>query len=101
MADQPSKNLVLKWNQLALDAIKYTKTSPPLAARALAMLHTGMYDAWSVFDPRAVSTITALFIPQPGCKGHEHEQKAYSYAAFRILTDLFCLALPPEHKNMF
>lgn len=101
MSGHHLKNLVLQWNQSALDAIQYTKTSPPLAARALAMLHTAMYDAWSVYDPCAVSTTTALYIPQPGCKGIEYEQKAYSYAAYRVLTDLFCLQLPAEHKNIF
>ena len=50
------KPLVVQWNQLTLDAIRCTKTSPPLAARALAMVHTAMYDAWSVYDECSISS---------------------------------------------
>jgi len=46
MSERMLKPISLHWNQLALEAIKYTQTSPPLAARALAMVHTSMYDAW-------------------------------------------------------
>lgn len=37
---KPSGNVVLRWNQVALDAIRTTRTSPPIAARALAVTHT-------------------------------------------------------------
>lgn len=97
------KILTLQWNQLALDAIKYSCTSPPLAARALAMVHTAMYDAWSVYQDCNISTGTALYIKirdEENCK-KENQHKAFSYAAFRVLTELFWLGLPPSHKNMF
>jgi hypothetical protein len=97
------KPLALQWNQLALDAIKYTRTSPPLAARALAMLHTAMYDAWSVYKKSAISTTTAQLIKvldaQMATK--ENIRKTFSYAAYRVSMDLFWLVLPPENKNMF
>ena len=48
MSDKKILPLAIRWNQATLDAIKYTATSPPLAARALAMVHTAMYNAWSV-----------------------------------------------------
>ncbi len=101
MSEQ-SKPLSLRWNQLTLDAIKYTKTSPPLAARALAMVHTAMYDAWSVYNKTAISTTTAMYIkiPYESCTKDER-RKAYSFAAYRVLTELFWLALPPKHKDMF
>ena len=57
-----TKPLPLQWNQLTLDAIKFTNTSPPLAARALAMVHTAMYDGWSVYNKCAFSTTTARYI---------------------------------------
>ncbi len=65
MACDPNKPISLQWNQLILDAIKYTQTSPPLAARALAMTHTAMYDAWSVYNSKAISSHTALYIKAP------------------------------------
>jgi hypothetical protein len=103
MSDKNSKPLSLQWNQLTLDAIKYTKTSPPLAARALAMVHTAMYDAWSVYDDCAISVHTALYIKfkeEKDCT-KENKRKAFSYAAYRVLMELFWLALPPKNKSMF
>ena len=96
------KTLALQWNQLTLDAIQFTKTSPPLAARALAMVYTAMYDAWSVYDKSAISTVTALYLKQPPehCI-RENSRKAFSFAAYRVLTHLFWLPLPPENKNIF
>ncbi|MBK9983968.1 MAG: phosphoesterase [Saprospiraceae bacterium] len=96
------KTLTLQWNQLTLDAIKYTKSSPPVATRALAMVHTAMYDAWSVYDKVAISTTTALYIKakKDQCS-KENVRKSFSYAAYRVLTELFWLKLPPENKNLF
>lgn len=102
MPPNQSKPLALQWNQLTLDAIKLTRTSPPLAARALAMVHTAMYDAWSVYSKCAFSTTTARYIKrhEEGC-GENEIEKTFSYAAYRVLTDLFWLALPAENRNMF
>lgn len=103
MSEQKPKPLVLRWNQLTLDAIKYTKTSPPLAARALAMVHTAIYDAWSVYDESMISTHTARYIKiteEKDCT-KENKLKAFSFAAYRVLMELFWLCLPPQNKNMF
>ena len=103
MPDPKSKPITLQWNQLTLDAIKYTKTSPPLAARVLAMVHTAMFDAWSVYQEKAVSTSTALYIKvkdEENCT-KENKRKAFSYAAYMVLSDCFWLALPAQYKNMF
>ena len=37
-------DVVTDWNETALNAIKIDKTAPPKAARALAILHTSIYD---------------------------------------------------------
>lgn len=103
MSDKNSSPLVIQWNQLILEAIKCTRTSPPLAARALAMVHTAMYDAWSVYSEQAVSTSTAMYIKildEKNCH-KENIQKAFSYAAYRVLMNLFFCVLPPKNKNMF
>lgn len=39
-----------QWNRLACDAIHYNDLPPMVAARALAMLHTAMYDAWTNYN---------------------------------------------------
>ena len=67
----------------------------------LAMLHTAMYDAWSVYDKRAISTTTAKLIKRYQDCGDDDVPKAISYAAFRVLTHCFWASLPPEHRNMF
>jgi len=36
---------VLDWNEALLDAVRVDKTAPPVAARAMAMVHTAVYDA--------------------------------------------------------
>ena len=50
-------SVVLAWNQQVLDSIKETKTGPTIAARALAVVHTAIYDAWAAYDPVAVPTM--------------------------------------------
>lgn len=95
--------LPLQWNQLILEAIRCSSTSHPLAVRALAMVHTAMYDVWSVFDNCAISTSTVSLINilnSHSCT-RENIQKVYSYAAFRVLRELFRLALPPENRSFF
>lgn len=99
MSEQSS--LAVRWNKLALSAIKYTNTSPPLAARVLAMLHTAMYDAWSVYDKQAISTTTARYIKRHHDCGEDDVPKAISYAAYRVLAHCFWIVLPGEHRNMF
>jgi len=95
------KPLALQWNQLTLDAIKITNTSPPIAARALAMVHTAMYDGWSVYNKCAFSATTSRYIKRydENCSEKEME-KTISYAAYGVLTHLFWLALPAENRNM-
>ena len=51
-----AETLVVRWNSAALQAIRNSQTSPPVAARTLAMLHTAMYDAWAAYDESAMGT---------------------------------------------
>lgn len=99
---QPSK--VHLWNRLVCDAIHYVGMPPTIAARALAMVHTAMYDAWTNYNIGGceVSTTTGNRFQQPDymCTV-ENRERAYSHAAFTIAQDLFWLQLPPEKKNMF
>ena len=49
-------NLVLVWNEETLEAIRKLPPAPTVAARALAIVHTAIYDAWAAYDPLAVGT---------------------------------------------
>jgi hypothetical protein len=93
--------LTVRWNQLALRAIAATNTSPPLAARQLALLHTAIFDAWSVYDQKAISTSTARYIKRHQDCSEGDMPTAISYAAFRVLTYGFWTAMPADDKNMF
>jgi hypothetical protein len=94
--------LVTHWNALILEAIKATSTPPPRAARALAMVHTAMYDAWTAYRPCEISTTTASLLKRPLSKNDKKDaRKAYSYAAYRVLTAIFWCDLPAEQKDMF
>jgi len=58
-------SVVLAWNQQVLDTIVTTKTGPTIAARALAVVHTAIYDAWAAYDPVAVGTRLGSNLRQP------------------------------------
>lgn len=44
-------DVVLDWNQQLLSAVAATSTSPPMASRAMAMVHTAVYDAVNSVNP--------------------------------------------------
>src|SRR5262245_19172118 len=48
--------IVVDWNQAALAEVRLSKLGPPMVARALAIAHTCMYDAWAAYDKNAVGT---------------------------------------------
>lgn len=85
-------NIVLKWNNATLEAIKINKTPPPMAARNLALVHTAMYDAWTAYDDVAFSTLFDGFCRRPKDERTlENKQKAISFAAYKVLLNLFPL----------
>ena len=84
-----------------LEAITHTRMTPPLAARALAMVHTAIYDAWSIYDVRAISTTTARYIKKyHDCK-EEDVERTICYAAYNVCSHLFWLKLSDSHRNIF
>lgn len=100
--------LALQWNRAACDAIYYTKTSAPRAARALAMVHTAMYDAWTCYaevskesgNPASTTTLGRLKRPKEEWTA-ENRQIAFSFAAHDVLKSLFWESLPQDHKKLF
>ena len=47
---------VLQWNEAFLQGVRDSKLGPPMVARALAIAHTCIYDAWAAYDHKAVGT---------------------------------------------
>jgi hypothetical protein len=87
-------NAVLRWGEQALSAIRAVKTGPTVNARALAVLHTAMYDAWAAYDATAVDTRGRLradpALRRPAAERNDaYKSQAVSYAAYRALLNLF------------
>jgi len=40
-------NVVIQWNQAALQAVRDSKLGPPMVSRALAIVHACYNDAWA------------------------------------------------------
>ena len=83
-------NLVLVWNDQTLEAIRKLPPAPTVAARALAIVHTAIYDAWAAYDPLAVGTRLGAKLRQPEAERTQaNKNKAVSFAAYLALVDLF------------
>lgn len=84
VAARSSADVITDWNSAALDAIRAGRTTPPVAARALAILHVAIYDA--------VNGITQSHEPyfvtgKPA--GVASVEAAAAAAAHRVLITLF------------
>jgi hypothetical protein len=72
-----------------------------MTARALAVVHTCIYDAWAAYDDVAVGTRFGPDVRQPeGERTPGHQSKAMSYAAYRALIDLFPSEKPDAEALM-
>src|SRR5215217_7848862 len=90
-------NLVLVWNEEALESIRKLPPAPTVAARALAIVHTAIYDAWAAYDPLAVGTRLGAGLRQPEAERTQaNKDKAISYAAYTALVKLF-----PARQEVF
>ena len=83
-------NCVLRWNSLLLATVKIISMKPPTTARAIALIHTAMYDSWAHFDAKAIPVYIEKFRRADQSLWNDaNRQKAMSYAAFNVLCDLF------------
>ena len=84
------ESVVIKWDSAALEAVRRTHPGPPMVARALAVAHTAMYDAWAAYDANAVGTRLRGSLRRPASDRTEsNKERAVSFAAYRALSDLF------------
>jgi hypothetical protein len=80
----------VEWNAVLLQAIRDTKPGPPMTARAIAVVHTCIYDAWAAYDATASGTQFGGNLRQPaGARTAANKRKAISYAAYMALNDLY------------
>ena len=88
--NDPSPTVSVLWDKAVQQAVINTSPGPTVASRAYAMLHTAMFDAWSAYDPKAMSTQFGDYLQRPVSEITEaNKSEAMSYAAYRVLSDLF------------
>lgn len=83
--------IVTDWNDAALAEVRAGRLGPPIVARALAIAHTCMYDAWAAYDQYAVGTtdLGGTRRRPPGERNDVNKAEAISFAAYRCLVNLF------------
>src|SRR2546425_1435417 len=90
LSEDSSPNVVIQWNNAALQGVRDSKIGPPMVARALAIVHTCIYDAWAAYDHKAVGTQLGSSLRQHHSKHKRaNKNKAISFAAYRAAVDLF------------
>jgi uncharacterized protein DUF6851/vanadium-dependent haloperoxidase-like protein len=106
-AEPPANNVVITWNRVALQGVRDaggqhapSKMGPPMVARALAIIHTCIYDAWAAYDDVAFGT-RALELRRPAVERTEANiVEAMSFAAYRALADLMPVDAPLYRQTM-
>ena len=83
-------SVVVEWNQALLEAVRRTGFRPMWTARALAVVHTAMYDAWAAYQDHAVGVYWTENVRRPRRERSTAQAgRAASMAAYRTLADLF------------
>jgi hypothetical protein len=91
-------SVVLLWNEAALQGVRDSKLGPPMVARALAIVHTCVFDAWAAYDHRAVGTRLGAALRRPARERTlANLNEAISFAAYRAAVDLF----PGDRVSVF
>jgi hypothetical protein len=76
--------MVLQWNEITLQAFRAAATPPPIASRALAIVHTAVYDAVNAIDrTHEVYAVDVLAAPSSS------REAAVAAAAHGVLLNLF------------
>jgi hypothetical protein len=83
-------NPVVRWDRILLNTLRDAKAAPTIAARALAVLHTCIYDAWAAYDSVAEGTRLGETLRRPpGERTLEAKREVVSRAARLAAIDLY------------
>jgi hypothetical protein len=77
-------DMVLQWNDVLLDAVRVDKTAPPKASRAMAIVHTAVFDAVNSIDRSYTPYMTSVNVHPRASK-----EAAVISAAYETLVTLF------------
>jgi hypothetical protein len=87
---RPGDSVAIRWNEAFLQGVRDSKLGPPMVARALAIGHTCIYDAWAAYDHKAVGTrLGGSLRRSPAERTLSNATQAISFAAYRAAVDLF------------
>jgi hypothetical protein len=96
-ATSAADTAVVVWDEALLAAVRVNPPGPTIVARALAVLHTSMFDAWAAYDTTAVPTTSRRGWRRPPAEATgANKVQAVSFAAYRAAVDLF-----PTEKARF
>src|SRR3989442_11933020 len=94
-------NVAIQWDNALLQAIRVTKPGPPIVARALAIVHTAMYDAWAAYADGGVGPRLGASLRRPSSERTlASKNEAVSFAAYGALVDLFPPQMPAFNDAM-
>ena len=97
----PHRNIPTEWNDVALQGVRDSKMGVTIGARALAIMHTCMYDAWAPYDEHAVGTQLRGVLRRPPSEWTQgNKERAISYAAYRALTDVLPVDTEAVYKPL-
>ena len=83
-------NVVVQWNDAALQGVRDSKLGPPMVARALFIVHNCIYDAWAAYSRTAVGTVFGASLRRPKSERTlANKNQAIGFAAYRAAVDLF------------
>jgi hypothetical protein len=98
LSARPRDSIVIQWNEALLQGVRESKLGPPMVARALAIAHTCIYDAWAGYDHKAVGTLLGQALRQPPPERTlANRRQAISFAAYWAAVDL----LPGSTSTVF
>lgn len=64
-----AETIIVRWNATVLDAVRNSTLGPPMVSRALAIIHTCMFDAWAAYDAKAIGTQFGGALRRPRAEG--------------------------------
>ncbi|MEM9272015.1 MAG: DUF6851 domain-containing protein [Cyanobacteria bacterium P01_F01_bin.143] len=88
--EDSSPSISVKWDRAVQQAVINTAPGPTIASRAYSIVHTAIFDAWAAYDLNAIATQLEDDLQRPEVEVTEaNKQEAVSYAAYRVLENLF------------
>ncbi len=73
-------NAANRWLEAALQGVRDSKMGAPMVSRALAVVHTCMFDAWAAYDEKAIGTQLRGALRRPSVERTlANKERAISY----------------------